>query len=133
LWWGGAARSWLETLHWRLSPLRGRRSPRQARPALTLRAFVTRKASLALFLSASQEPLLTLKVISSNLGFPLTLQAFVIQNSPPDCFVTRRVTIPHPRNQVLRRRAFTGAAFFWLMLNKYSNLWAVIIGTGKAE
>ena len=37
-----------------------------------------------------------LKVISSNLGPSLTLRAFVIQNSPPDCFVALRATIPHP-------------------------------------
>jgi len=109
--WGGAARSWLETLHWRLSPLRGRHSPRQARPSLTLSAFVTRKASQALFVLASQEPLLTLNVISSNLGPALTLRAFDAQNDSQDRFALLRRAHLTPRNQVSKRRAFIGPGF----------------------
>jgi hypothetical protein len=77
-----------------------------------LSAIVTRKASRAFFVLAPQEPLLTLKLISSNLGFPLTLQAFVIQNSPLDCFVARRATIPHPTQPSFKTSCLFGAAFF---------------------
>ena len=106
--------------------------PSNLGPSLKLSAFVARKASLALFVLASQEPLLTPRnqvlkrrafigaaffivwrfVLPSNLGPSLKLSAFVARKASLALFVlASQEPLLTPRNQVLKRRAFIGAAF----------------------